>query len=830
MLVLLAALAAAHFALAQAPVTTQAGSLVSVLGSIPECSSMAALLSAARTNTYLIGLYPNLTIAAADNKPTSKYTLLAWTNAASDDLAKQNSPAAALLSTPSNQAALLTYHIIPDHVIDFSASSPIPPFLETALSRYGNGFDNLGFGDNQRVGVRVVNGSGVFTTGFPNFQGSVLKSIKTDFGIIHVIDKVMTIPSDLVSIYTSLSLTDYAGWMKAANLTNTIKGIQGTTILIPAQGGIPRFLSASNNGADINTALKQAILQYHIIPGVYYSNQIASAIPGDLPKNTAQTTYFNSQPIFAQDSSHFAASSKGDAPKITIQTPDILFDSGVIHIIDTVLLPPTIANAQTTPSVSPLSQIYPAGMDPNAPPPLGNDIPVGAIVGGVAAGLAVIAMGACLFVVIRRRRLIAQLEHEKYMRQMELNDHFQSGGGAAADDDVEKGVYVDSTPVPPPRGARNQVPLKSVDEDEDNEDEDDDEEEDEDDEQGLQTSYDQIMQYRRNQWESEDPPKKKTPTTTAATTADTTKTVESKRSSIVIDANTQKQQKRVSIAGGPASAGVGSDKGPRRVSMNVTTDFENAASNSKRNSTAAAASPISSAGSFNPSKRQSTASMNGWGSDPTPNIVISDPKEAKKEAVRNSWWSATGVGANTQDSSVLEAQAIREEQRKSWWSGSNEVQEALQTIESNRRSSFIHNPLSSADKRKSTASSIGAEFRERRRSNGAMSVYSQALEGGSEQVELEYVAPVKAGAGDSRKSVTDKRKSWKPAKASGLADGSSVVAHDAEGKRRRKSAGTASEYATALAGGENDAAKSSGGKSPKQEEDSALAFVVGGSS
>ncbi|KAI9322984.1 hypothetical protein BDR26DRAFT_1015381 [Obelidium mucronatum] len=743
MLVLLAALAAAHFALAQAPVTTQAGSLVSVLGSIPECSSMAALLSAARTNTYLIGLYPNLTIAAADNKPTSKYTLLAWTNAASDDLAKQNSPAAALLSTPSNQAALLTYHIIPDHVIDFSASSPIPPFLETALSRYGNGFDNLGFGDNQRVGVKVVNGSGVFTTGFPNFQGSVLKSIKTDFGIIHVIDKVMTIPSDLVSIYTSLSLTDYAGWMKAANLTNTIKGIQGTTILIPAQGGIPRFLSASNNGADINTALKQAILQYHIIPGVYYSNQIASAISGDLPKNTAQTTYFNSQPIFAQDSSHFAASSKGDAPKITIQTPDILFDSGVIHIIDTVLLPPTIANAQTTPSVSPLSQIYPAGMDPNAPPPLGNDIPVGAIVGGVAAGLAVIAMGACLFVVIRRRRLIAQLEHEKYMRQMELNDHFQSGGGGAADDDAEKGVYVDSTPVPPPRGARNQVPLKSVDEDEDNEDEDDDEEEEEDDEQGLQTSYDQIMQYRRNQWESEDPPKKKTPSTG--------------------DDGGGHDKDCGNIAGGPASAGVASDKGPRRVSMNVTTDSENAAaSNSKRNSTAAAASPISSAGSFNPSKRQSTASMNGWGSDPTPNIVISDPKEAKKEARKRS------VKSNA----------------KSWWSGSNEVQEALQTIESNRRSSFIHNPLSSADKRKSTASSIGAEFRERRRSNGAMSVYSQALEGWY---------------------VTDKRKSWKPAKASGLADGSSVVAHDAEGKRRRKSAGTASEYATALAGGENDA-------------------------
>ncbi|KAJ3023546.1 UNVERIFIED_CONTAM: Stabilin-2 [Siphonaria sp. JEL0065] len=766
---------------------------------------MSNLLTASKSNTYMIGLYPNLTIAAADNKPASKFTLLAFTNAASDALATQNSPASALLTTPSNQAALLTYHIIPNLVIDFSASNPIPPFVPTALSRYGNGFDNLGFGENQNIAIKVNNGTGVFTTGFPNFKGTVLKSIKTDFGIIHVIDQVMTIPADLVSIYTTLSLTDYGSWMKAVNLTNTIKGIQGTTILIPAQGGIPRFLTANNiaSGSDINSALKQAIIQYHIIPGIYFSNQIASSIAGDLPKNTAQQTYFNGQSIFAQDSSHFSTNKDGSGAKLTIQTPDIIFDSGVIHIVDTVLLPPTVSNAQTTPVVSPISQIYPVGMDPNAPPPLGSDIPVGAIVGGVAAALAVAAIGAGLFVVIRRRRLIAQLEHEKYLRQLELNEHFNNGAGG--DDHGEKRVYVDTVSPAAAAAAKHQVPLRAVDEDEEEGDEEDEEEEEG--EEVLQASYDQIMQYRRAQWASEDPQKRKS--VVSADGSATAETKAEKRNSVVIDANTQKQQKRVSIAGGV-------DKAAKRVSMNVSTEFEKASA-SRRSSTAGSPTTV---GSFNPNKRQSTASMNGWG-DSVINVVINDPKEAKKEVVRNSWWSATGVGAHTQDAAVLEAQAIREEQRKSWWSGSGEVQEALHTIEANRRSSFV-SPLS--DKRKSTGSSIGEH---RRRSNGGLSVYSQALESGGagEPVELEYVAPVKSG--DTRRSLPDKRKSWKPTKTSGLADGSTVtddgVVVAGKKKQKRKSAGSSTEYATALASGENSPKPASA----KPEEDSALAFVVG---
>ncbi|KAJ3072655.1 hypothetical protein HDU98_003178 [Podochytrium sp. JEL0797] len=845
------------FAAAQVPVTTQNGSLVAALASIPGCSSFTTLLTASKQNTFMIGIYPNLTFSKGDNNPPAHYTILAYTNAASDALAGQNSPASALLSTPNNQAALLTYHIIPNLVIDFSAGTPPAPFVATSLSRYGNGFDNLGFGNNQNIGVKQFsNGTGYFTTGM--VQGIVQQSIKTDYGIIHVISSVMIIPTDILSLTNTLALTDYSGWLKSTNLTSGIKSIQGTTVLIPAQGGIPRFLEAMNGGADINTALKQSILQYQMIAGVYYSNQLSSSAAGDWAINTAQGTYFNGQKIYVQDSTHFATTTSPTAPKLTIQTPDILFDSGVIHIVDTVLLPPTISNAQTTPVPSPLAQIYPAGLDPNEPPPLGNDIPVGAIVGGVAAGVAVLAMGACLWVVVRRRRLIAKLEHEKYARQMEMKEYLdnEEGGGESGEEfdeeeeeeEVEGSagvpavVAVKSVPVaaaasPPPvynpatssvlvspsaaavagiaagsttsvatpSGYTHQVPLRAVDEEDDDDEE---EEEEETDEQALQASYDQIMQYRRAQWSADDPKRKSIVSQGSGTGS------AGKRASVALDT----KQKRVS--------GVPSDK---RKSTNVSTeDLESAAStvssikshtnlvpppNKRQSTTSFNASKRQSTASFNAAKRMSTASSNnGWGD--AHHIVISDAKEAKKEAVRNSWWSATGVGGNTHDAAVLEAQALREEERKSWWSGSNEVQEALHAAEASKRSSFAI-PL--GDRRKSAASSMEHG---RRRSNGGLSVYSQALESG-EQGELEYVHPSKSL--DPRKGSTggERRKSWKPTKASGLVDGASVPA--AGMKQKRRSGGSAVEYTAALAAG--------GAPLPSvtvtEEEDSALAFVVG---
>ncbi|KAJ3090714.1 hypothetical protein HK100_007365 [Physocladia obscura] len=828
--------------------TAQNGSVVAVLATISECATMYKLMQATQSNSFMETLFVNLSESSftTSSAAATRYTLLAFTDDASNALASQNSADSALLTTPANQAALLSYHIIPGHIINFNQS--FQPFYQTGLLRYGSGFDNLGFGDNQNVGVQLSsNNTGQFTTGI--VTATVLKTVFTDYGVIHVIDTVVTIPSDIATVYNKLKLTDYGAWMTASNMTATIKAIQGITVLIPQQGGIATFLNSANSGQDINSALKTAIIEYQIIPGVYFSNQIGSS--SGLPVDAAQMTYFNSQPIYAVDSTHFGTTSTGTS-KVTITTPNIIFDSGVIHIVDTVLLPPSVANAQTTPTLTALSQIYPAGEDPGSEVPLGSDVPIGAIVGGVLAGVVVIVLGIVLFYIIRRRRLIALLENEKRMRELEMNEYYtnDAGDNNRADSSTQMLQRLSATSeqqpqfesatssllhgVPPPV---YEVAVKiQVEEEpdaavtatsrttmlsptsEDNEDDDSDEESDEEE---LKASYNQIMQFRKNKWAVDDVQKKKK-AEKRLSSAGSGGTASAVNNTLSVDATgTSKQNKRLSSAynESPASSG-GLTPNEKRNSRRL--------SHAEKHS----------------SRRMSTAS-NGWGGSEmgAPSIIITDVKEAKKEAVRNSWWSATGVGGGTQDAAVLEAQALREEERRSWWSGSGEVQEQLKELENSRRGSIVsiglfdkRKSVSSIDKHKSTASSGG----DRRRSNGTLSLYAAAaLESVGEQQqqqsgEIEYVHP--RGIEQHRRSTAISTYSaFKPSHSSALADSGAVVDESSganvpapKRRQKRKSNDTTALYSAALSGS-SPVPPIQGSVTPTngKEEDSALAFVVG---
>ncbi|TPX76978.1 hypothetical protein CcCBS67573_g01751 [Chytriomyces confervae] len=706
-----------------APNESKSGSILSVLATLPECSQMSAMFAATKANTFISGIMPNLTLALNDgNSPPPPYTIIAFTNDASTAATKNNAQAATLISgTPANQASLLTYHILPNVLVDFNAG-PVPTFVRTYLSRYGSGFNNLGSGLYQSIKIVTENGNARFTTGVAN--GVVQRSIKTDYGIIHVVSEVMLIPSDIVSLYTNLRLTDYLGYVNAGNLSISLKSLQGITVLIPAQGGIPRFLE-NNKVSDISSALKASIVQYQIISGIFYSDVIGN---GPITNKSPQTTYFNGQEIFAPDSTHFASSSSSDAPKLTITTPDILFDSGVIHIVDTILLPPTVPNAQATPSPNALTQMYPPGLSPSDKTPLGNDFPVGAVVGGIVAGVVVIGIAAGLFVVIRRRKMIALLEQEKQLREIQMDEWLGGRRGSGAGDGADAAAAADAA-----RSSRRA--SKAAHDDEEDEDEEDEEETEDG---AMQASYDQIMDYRRALWSSgDDKQKPKGSEQPAEENAE-------KRMSTA--SSTSKKQKRVSI-----------------VDAKQQTEFLTAGGVNSNNNRR-----ISSAVSLGKDKRKSTASGH---SAALSDIIISDAKEAKKEAVRNSWWSNTGVGNNTADPAVLEAQAIREEARKSWWSGSNEVAEQLATLEAQNKRSSIAGLAALSDKRRSAASNAG----ERRKSRTGSAFYQSALGTGDQGLE----------------GVTDKRRSWMPNRASALidsatVDGSSSTDKESETKDKEK--------------------------------------------
>ncbi|KAJ3404203.1 hypothetical protein HDU80_003150 [Chytriomyces hyalinus] len=803
---------------AQTPLDTFNGSIIAALASIPEVSQFALLVNATKAQSFgMRDVYPNLTLSRTSALRTvpPNYTVIAFENEAYTAL--QTGPNKGLLATPANQAALLTYHLIPNAILDFNDTlKTIQPFVSTFLTRYGSGYDNLGNGVPQVIGVSSKNGTGQFSTG--TVRATVKRSVRTDYGVIHVVSTAIPIPSDVLSTAASQDYNDFALWVNAANVTNAFKSLQGITVLIPEQGALAEFLE-SNKVQDVPAGLKASILQYHIINGVYYSNTIGIKVAGkgnSLPPNAPVLTYFNGQTIVATDATHFATSGNNNTTltpqKIQIKIPDILFDSGVIHIVDSILLPPTFtagsALASATATPSPLLQISNTPAEEETP--IGSDFPFGAVIGGAVGGLFVLGLMMALYFVIRRRRLIAQLEQERLKRQMELakaNGEYEYEEGDEEEEE-EGGVeyiqgqetensvtfIVTKPTVVKKKVSSHQVPLKSDDED------DEDEEEDAGDDAAIKASYDQIMQYRRAQWASGDEKKKEPSSSPTTLTTPTDK----KRASAV--SSGKRSSKRVSII----------DVIPLNT-KNVSNQKSAASlSSSNANLTPTSAtysgSKRESGASFNFSKRMSTASATPSALE---SIVITDAKEAKKETVRNAWWAATGVGANTHNESVLEAQAIREEQRKSWWSGNSEVAEQLASIESSsRRGSFI----GGGDKRKSTASSFGGG--RRRSSNTGIGVYHAALGTGEQQhqphdeTELEYVAPKRMQ--DQRPSTSGGAAGkYKPNKSSGLGEGAPVAV--LTGKSKRKSGNVGADYVSAI---------------PEEDEEpgaSALASVLGGS-
>ena len=112
--------------------------------------------------------------------------------------------------------------------------------------------------------------------------------------------------------------------IKAANLVDTLKGAGPFTVFAPTDEAFAKLPEGTVEGLlkDI-TKLKQ-ILTYHVVSG--------KVMAADVVKLKSATT--------VQGSDVKIDASKGvKINDATVATPDIAADNGVIHIIDTVLMP-----------------------------------------------------------------------------------------------------------------------------------------------------------------------------------------------------------------------------------------------------------------------------------------------------------------------------------------------------------------------------------------------------------------------------------------------------------------------------------------------------------
>jgi transforming growth factor-beta-induced protein len=236
------------------------------------------------------------------------------------------------LLKPENKdqlTAILTYHVVPGRV---AAADVVN--LTSATTVQG-----------EDIAIKVDGGNVMI-----NDATVVTPDVMASNGIIHVIDTVIMPPSmaaapapapealttDIVD--TAVAAGDFntlAAALTAAGLVDTLKGEGPFTVFAPSDAAFAKL-----DPATLETLLKPenkdqltAILTYHVVPG--------AVLAADAEKLTSATTVQGEDITIAKD---------GDALTIngaTVITPNIVVSNGVIHVIDSVIMPPSMATTST---------------------------------------------------------------------------------------------------------------------------------------------------------------------------------------------------------------------------------------------------------------------------------------------------------------------------------------------------------------------------------------------------------------------------------------------------------------------------------------------------
>lgn len=216
------------------------------------------------------------------------------------------------LLKPENKQKLvdiLTYHVV---------SGAVPAASVVTL-------DNATTLNGQRAQIQVADGTVKID------QANVVKTdIACSNGIIHVIDEVILPSTDNIptTAVKAGAFTTLVAAVKAAGLVDALSGTGPFTVFAPTdeafaklpEGTLESLLKPENKGK------LAAILKYHVVSGRVFS-------PDALAAGSAPTLQGAPVSISVQEGSAMVNGAK------LVQT-DIDASNGVIHVIDSVLLPP----------------------------------------------------------------------------------------------------------------------------------------------------------------------------------------------------------------------------------------------------------------------------------------------------------------------------------------------------------------------------------------------------------------------------------------------------------------------------------------------------------
>ena len=241
------------------------------------------------------------------------FTIFAPTDAA---FAKLPAGTVETLLKPENKAQLvsiLTYHVVPGKL----GSTEV--LKKTALPT-ANG---------QRLAVKMVKGAPTVGN-----AGIVATDVEAANGVIHVVDEVILPQTkDIVGVATEAgSFKTLAAALAAADLVEVLQGAGPYTVLAPTDDAFAKLPAGT-----VESLLKpenkdklRTVLLYHVVPGRVYADQVVTL-------TSAPTAAKVSAPIAVTKDAKGGPVVKIDGA--TVVATDIEASNGVIHVIDSVIIP-----------------------------------------------------------------------------------------------------------------------------------------------------------------------------------------------------------------------------------------------------------------------------------------------------------------------------------------------------------------------------------------------------------------------------------------------------------------------------------------------------------
>ena len=226
-----------------------------------------------------------------------------------------------LLNDKERLISILLYHVVSGSSVDSTQASGLTEAKMT---------------NGSTVKITAANGTLKI-----NNATVIIKDIKTSNGIIHVIDAVLVPevskptdpqqPAALKDIVTIASedgrFSTLVTAVKAAGLASTLQGAGPFTVFAPTDEAFAKLGTATINSLLADQAKLRYVLLYHVISGKAVSSATAATL--------TEATMTNGATV--------AIAAQGDSLRINtaqVIIKDIQASNGVIHVLDTVLLPP----------------------------------------------------------------------------------------------------------------------------------------------------------------------------------------------------------------------------------------------------------------------------------------------------------------------------------------------------------------------------------------------------------------------------------------------------------------------------------------------------------